>query len=226
MQGLKEYKGLAIVLSRTNYGEADRIVRFLTPVGVISAVARGVRREKSKLRGGAEPFALNEVSIIAGKSELGILRSARAVHLYEKIIYDFAAMEVAAEVIKMIQKLTRDHDDPNNFAILEAVLTELERTQNYQAVLLWAYLRLTASVGVQLNLATDVLGEPLAVEVEYDYDAHEHAFRAVAEGVFDARHIKLLRLVMVVDLAVFLRVENVAELLPVCMDYARAQLQQ
>ena len=38
----------ALVLRRTNYGEADRIINFLTEQGVIAAIAKGVRKEKSK----------------------------------------------------------------------------------------------------------------------------------------------------------------------------------
>ena len=42
----------AIVLRRTNYGEADRILQLLTPEGKKSVMAKGVRKEKSKLAGG------------------------------------------------------------------------------------------------------------------------------------------------------------------------------
>ena len=44
----------AIVLRRTNYGEADRILQLLTPKGKRSVMAKGVRRERSKLAGGIE----------------------------------------------------------------------------------------------------------------------------------------------------------------------------
>jgi DNA repair protein RecO (recombination protein O) len=226
MQEVKEYKGPAIVLSRTNYGEADRIIHFLTPEGVVSAIGRGVRREKSKLRGGSESFALNVISVRSGNSGLGTLRSARAEHLYEKIIYNFDAMEVAADIIKLMQKLTRDHDDPQMFEILRSVLTELEQTANYQAVMLWAYLQLTASVGTQLNLTHDAGGKVLEAEAEYIYNNHEHAFIKSDGGGFGGKHIKLLRLAVAVDLATFLKVKDVGELLPTCMNYARVQLQQ
>ena len=59
-------KTLAIVLRRTDFGEADRIVNLLTPSGKVSAMARGVRKPKSKLAGGIEVFALNEVVLIEG----------------------------------------------------------------------------------------------------------------------------------------------------------------
>ena len=51
----------AIVLRRTNYGEADRILQLLTPKGKRSVMAKGARRERSKLAGGIELFALCDV---------------------------------------------------------------------------------------------------------------------------------------------------------------------
>ena len=47
----------ALVLRRTNFGEADRIINFLTEQGIISAIAKGVRKEKSKLAGSTTNFA-------------------------------------------------------------------------------------------------------------------------------------------------------------------------
>ena len=38
----------AIVLRRTNYAEADRVLQLLTPKGRRSVIAKGVRRERSK----------------------------------------------------------------------------------------------------------------------------------------------------------------------------------
>ena len=70
---MKTNRTTAIVLRRTNYGEADRILQLLTPDGKRSVMARGVRREKSRLAGGIELFAVCEVVLTEGKGELGIL---------------------------------------------------------------------------------------------------------------------------------------------------------
>ena len=53
---LKDIRTKSIVLRRTNYGESDRILNLLTENGVISVIAHGVRKEKSKLAGGIELF--------------------------------------------------------------------------------------------------------------------------------------------------------------------------
>lgn len=68
---MKTYRTKAVVLRRTNYGEADRILQLLTPDGRRSVMARGVRKEKSKLAGGIELFAVSDVVIGEGKGDLG-----------------------------------------------------------------------------------------------------------------------------------------------------------
>lgn len=67
---MKTVRSQAIVLRRTNYGEADRILQLLTPDGRRSVMARGVRKEKSKLAGGIELFAVSDVVIGEGKGSL------------------------------------------------------------------------------------------------------------------------------------------------------------
>src|SRR5690606_3084593 len=85
---MKTHRTRAIVLRRTNYGEADRIVQFLTPEGKVSVMARGVRREKSKLAGGIELFAICDVVVGDGKGDLGVLTSSRLVQFYGNILKD------------------------------------------------------------------------------------------------------------------------------------------
>ena len=73
---MKSERLRAIVLRRTNYGEADRIVQFLTPMGRRSAMARSVRKEKSRLAGGIELFAVCDVVLTKGRGNLAVLTSA------------------------------------------------------------------------------------------------------------------------------------------------------
>ena len=68
---MKTTRTQAIVLRRTNYGEADRVLQILTPDGKFSVMARGARREKSRLNGGIELFSISEVVIGEGKSRWG-----------------------------------------------------------------------------------------------------------------------------------------------------------
>ena len=83
----------AIVLRRTDYAEADRVLQLLTPQGRRAVIAKGVRRERSKLAGGIELLALCDVVIRSGRGELGLLTSARLSAFYRHILEDYERMQ-------------------------------------------------------------------------------------------------------------------------------------
>lgn len=63
-----------IVLSHSNYGEADRFVRVLTPDhGKISALARGVRKINSRKAGHLQPFTLINAQLVQGRGSAWIV---------------------------------------------------------------------------------------------------------------------------------------------------------
>ena len=57
---MKQLVTEVIILARTDYGEADRILTVLSPeYGKLRLLAKGVRRVKSKLAGGIELFSVS-----------------------------------------------------------------------------------------------------------------------------------------------------------------------
>jgi DNA repair protein RecO (recombination protein O) len=71
---MKRFKTNGIILARTNYGEADRIITFLTPDhGKVKVIAKAVRKSKSKLAGGIELFSISQISFIIGRGEINTL---------------------------------------------------------------------------------------------------------------------------------------------------------
>jgi DNA repair protein RecO (recombination protein O) len=65
----RRYSTDAIVLSRFDYGEADRILTLITPTGgKIKAIAKGIRRQKSRIGGSLEPFAELNVLMARGRT--------------------------------------------------------------------------------------------------------------------------------------------------------------
>lgn len=62
------YKTLGIILKSEPYREADRVYTIYTKrYGKIRAMAKGVRKIKSKLAGHLEPFSLTNLMIVKGK---------------------------------------------------------------------------------------------------------------------------------------------------------------
>ena len=219
---MKTTRTRAIVLRRTNYGEADRILQVLTPAGKRSVMARGVRREKSRLAGGIELFAICDIVITEGKSDLGILTSARLLQFYRHIMEDYDKMQFAYEVIKQVSKASEMVDEPEWYDVTAEVLMALDnKTIPRQLVEIWFYLRYAALLGAELSLSHDIHGEKLQPEARYAYDVSEKGLSETARGELTADHIKFLRLVNAKSLAVLAQVGGTEAILPDCWLVAR-----
>ena len=65
----RRYTTEAIVLSRFDLGEADRVLTLITPTeGKLKAIAKGVRRPTSRLGGSLEPFAELTIALARGRT--------------------------------------------------------------------------------------------------------------------------------------------------------------
>ena len=190
----EDLKTLGIVLRRTNYGEADRILNIITPMGKISAIAKGVRRARSKLAGGVEMFTLAELQVYRGRSELGVVTGARMKRSYGGILKDYERMELAGLVLKKIAVAAEHTDSPEWFGLTRQVLEGLDEGADVRKVEAWFLLNLMRVSGEEVNLYRDDSGEKLKVEMKYDWDVGEKAFAQRESGVYGADEIKLLRL--------------------------------
>lgn len=205
----------AIVLRRTNYGEADRIVQLLTPDGRRSVMARGVRKEKSKLAGGIELFALSDVVVGEGRGELGVLTSAKLVQFYRHILEDYDRLQFGYLAIKLIARASETVDEPEWFDLLKEVLMGLDVASiPLPLIEAWFYIRYAALLGHELNLELDVQGNTLKEDVSYRYDSGEQGLRPVTNGEISGTHIKLLRLIASRPLKVLIQIGSVGMLLP------------
>src|ERR671918_1410166 len=76
------YHTEAIVLSRFELGEADRVLTLLTPHdGKLKAIAKGVRRPRSRLGGALEPFAELHL-VLAHARTFDVITSASVGHAW------------------------------------------------------------------------------------------------------------------------------------------------
>lgn len=219
---MKSYRIRAIVLRRTNYGEADRILQLLTPDGKRSVMARGVRRERSRLAGGIELFAICEVVIGEGKGELGILVSSKLIQFYRHIMDDYDRMQFAYTAIKLVTKASEMVDEPEWYDILAETFAGLDAYSiSFEIVQIWFYLHYAAIMGYELSLWHDENGKDLSSEMNYRYDDAERGLRAVDGGELTADHIKLLRLVATRPLKVLAQIGGVESVLADCLLVAR-----
>lgn len=212
----------AIVLRRTNYGEADRILQLLTPEGRRSVMARGVRKQKSKLAGGIELFAICDVVLGEGKGQLGVLTSSRLVHFYRHIIEDYDRLQFGYFAIQQVTKASENVDEPEWFDLLSEVFMGLDAvTIPLSLTQTWFYLKYAGLLGHQLNLEIDTNGEKLLSERTYRYDIGEQGLRELTSGELTAEHIKLLRLISTRSLKILAQIGGVDEILPAVFQVAR-----
>jgi DNA repair protein RecO (recombination protein O) len=218
----KSSRTKAIVLRRTNYGEADRVLQLLTPVGRKSVLARGVRREKSRLAGGIELFAISDVVVADGKGELGILTSARLEVFFRHILQDYDRLQFAYEAVKQVARASETIDEPEWFDVLAEVLAALDENGiPLRLTETWFYLRYADLLGHALNLRHDVAGAPLTADNTYVYDVSEQGLRASPSGDIGSDHVKLLRLASVKPIRVLNQISGLDPILAVCLLTAR-----
>ena len=212
---MKTFRTKAVVLRRTNYGEADRILQLLTPDGRRAVMARGVRKEKSKLAGGIELFAVSDVVLGEGKGELGILTSAKLVHFYRHILEDYDRLQFGYMAIKLVARASETVDEPEWYDLLVEVLAGLDAmTIPLPLIQAWFYIRYASLLGHELNLELSTDGQKLQADGEYRYDTGDQGLRLVQGGEITGEHIKLLRLIATRPLQVLVQVGGVGVLLP------------
>lgn len=212
----------AIILRRTNYGEADRILKLLTPFGQRSVIAKGVRREKSKLAGGIELFAVSDVVITSGKSDLGVLTSARLVQFYRHILEDYDKLQFGYEAINVVARVSDEINDEGWFTVLEQVYDGLNRQDiDLQLVQSWFYVHYAELTGYALSLERDVIGNRLDANRRYMYDVSERGLRPSEQGDLTADHIKYLRIIAAKSLSTVAQIGGAESILPDCWLIAR-----
>lgn len=217
----KDIRTLGYVLKRTNYGEADRILNLITPQGKISAMAKGVRKEKSKLAGGIEMFTLTDFNIHLGRGEFGVVTGVKMVKHYGEIVKDFSKMELAAMMLKKINKTAENSDSAEYFKILDQSLVGLNAGENAELVEAWFLMNLTKATGEEINLHRDINGKKLMIDARYFWDTMEGAFSENEQGEFGADEIKMLRLMLATDLSVAKRVKLDGEMIGKIVRFAR-----
>ena len=214
----------AIILRRTNYGEADRILKMITPLGQRSVIAKGVRREKSKLAGGIELLAISDIVIQAGKGDLGILTSARLVHFYRHIMGDYDRLQFGYEAINLVSKASEMIDEPDWYDVLSEVYMGLDNLSiPLQLVQSWFYIRYAGLSGYEINLSRDVAGNLLEPTKTYMYDPVERGLRRSDQGDVTADHIKFLRIINTKSLATVAQIGGIEKILPDIWLIARQQ---
>ncbi len=110
---MRSFKTEAIVLRSIRYGEADRVLHLYTADhGRVGAVAKGVRRVKSRLGGRLEPLSRVGLVLHQGRGELCTISQADTVHAHPALRERRESLERASQACEAVLRLL-DSNEPN-----------------------------------------------------------------------------------------------------------------
>ena len=152
------FKTEAVVLRSIRYGEADRVLHLYTADrGRVGAVAKGVRRIKSRLGGRLEPLSRVRLVLHEGRGELCTISQADTVHAHAALRDGRAAMERASQACEAVLRLL-DSTEPNrpayNLLCNELALLDAHPERATRAQALAFRLKLLLSAGFAPELAS------------------------------------------------------------------------
>ena len=133
----------AIVLRRTDSGEADRrLTLFTVEYGKLDAVAKGARKGGSRLAGISEPLSVSDMTLAEGKRNRFVTQVMPVASFpglrndFDRLTYGLALTELAAAVLPWESPL------PETFELLTCGLHGLETHPEPLVVLCWALVKL------------------------------------------------------------------------------------
>jgi DNA repair protein RecO (recombination protein O) len=107
------FKAEAVVLRSIRFGEADRVLHLYTAErGRVGAVAKGVRRVRSRMGGRLEPLSRVKLVLHQGRGELCTVSQADTVHAHAALRERRASLERAAQACDAVLRLL-DSSEPN-----------------------------------------------------------------------------------------------------------------
>ncbi len=140
---MRNYRVEAIVLRTHKLGEADRIITLLTrEKGKIRAVAKGVRRTRSKFGARLEPFSRAEMFIAPGKN-LDIITQAETLNVYgEALALDYPLWTIGQTILETADRIASEESVPaeTQYLLLVGALRSLTEKEHDGMLVLNAYL--------------------------------------------------------------------------------------
>jgi DNA repair protein RecO (recombination protein O) len=155
----------AVVLRSMRYGEADRILHLYTPHrGRIGAIAKGVRRARSRFGGRLEPYFRLRIELHEGRGELLTVTGAQTVNGHPMLRRDPRALDAAARACDAVGRLFETSEPhPGVFHLLchKLALLDERPASATRAHALAFRLKLLAGAGLAPQLGSCVsCGDP------------------------------------------------------------------
>ncbi len=172
MPKVHTYRTEGIVLRRSDFGEADRLLTLFTrELGKVRAIAKGVRKPQSRKTGHVELFTRSNFLIAAGRS-LDIVTQAETVDVYDGLRHDLVRTTYAAYAVELLDQFTPEGDKHIGiYDLLVQALSWFARSDNFLLAARFYELRLLSLNGYQPELFRCVVSQEPIVEEDQFFSA-------------------------------------------------------
>lgn len=166
-----------VVLNHSNWGETDRLVTLFTrELGKVRAVAKGVRKPRSRKAGHLEPFTRSTMQLARGR-DLYILTQAEAIETHFAIKNDLIRLGYASYIIELLSGFTYEEESNRDlYRLLVNTLARLNRGDDSSLVVHYYEIRLLDLVGYRPHLFN-------CAQCEEEIQAEDQFFSANLGGV-------------------------------------------
>jgi DNA repair protein RecO (recombination protein O) len=121
----RNYQTEAIIIKKVKLGEADRILTLYTPnLGKIQAVAKGVRRPRSKLAGHLELLTHSQVSLARGRN-IDTIIGSQTINSFLPLKSNLQLTSYALYATELVNQFTADHIE--NHPLFQLLLDTMHR---------------------------------------------------------------------------------------------------
>jgi DNA repair protein RecO (recombination protein O) len=158
------YRTEAVVIRRSDFGEADRVLTLLTPQGKRRVVAKGVRKTTSRLAGHIELFTHATMLLAVGRN-LDIVTQSAIRESFDVLRGDLERIGAAYYAAELIDRMTEDEDENTRaFELVVGTLRALDGTRATDLVLRHYELHLLDTLGYRPQLHECAVCQELLTE--------------------------------------------------------------
>ena len=148
------YRSKGIVLRSIRYGEADRILDLYTQdAGLVSVIAKGIRRTKSRFGGRLEPLSCVDFLAYEGRT-LDTVTQAEVLRSFHGVRENLKSLEAAGGMVASVRAFSGgDEADRRVFNLLYHALDALDaRTEDTTSIEAAFSLKLSILAGYAIRL--------------------------------------------------------------------------
>jgi DNA repair protein RecO (recombination protein O) len=165
----RSYRVEAVVLRHSDWGEADRLlVLYTLELGKVRALAKGVRRPRSRKAGHLEPFTRATLQLDRGR-DLPLVNQADTLDAHLRLREELLLSTYASYVVELLDRFTYEEGENRGlYRLLADTLSRLASQSSPELVVRYYEIRLLDLVGFRPQLFQCVsCGEEIQAQDQY-----------------------------------------------------------